>query len=140
MTWKPPKSPIGMLQEDLWPNEWKILVACLLHNQTSRKQVDKVYKDLFDRWPTPDTLRSADLQELQNLMKPLGMWRKRSATLQRFSDEYLEKEWSTPKELYGCGKYAEDVWNVFCTGSWKSVSPTDHALNKYCNWLWENYA
>ena len=127
--WKPPKSPIGMLQEDLWPNEWKILVACLLHNQTSRKQVNKVYEELFSRWPTPNTLRSADVQELQNLMKPLGMWRKRSATLQRFSDEYLEKDWTTPKDLYGCGKYAEDVWNVFCTGRWKSVVPTDHALN-----------
>ena len=82
--WSPPKSPIGMLQEELWPNEWKILVACLLHNQTSRKQVDKVYKELFRRWPTPNSLRVSDLQELQNLMKPLGMWRRRSATLQRF--------------------------------------------------------
>ena len=140
MPWRPPKSPIGMLQEDLWPNEWKILVACLLHNQTSRKQVDKVYQELFRRWPTPDTLRSADLQELQILMKPLGMWRKRSATLQRFSDEYIEKAWTTPKDLYGCGKYAEDVWNVFCTGDWKKVEPTDHALNKYCVWLKENHA
>ena len=138
--WSPPKSPIGMLQEELWPNEWKILVACLLHNQTSRKQVDKVYKELFRRWPTPNSLRVSDLQELQNLMKPLGMWRRRSATLQRFSDEYIEKDWSTPKDLHGCGKYAEDVWNVFCTGDWKKVEPTDHALNKYCDWLRANYA
>ena len=51
--WKPPKSPIGMLQEDLWPDVWKILVACILHNQTSRKQVDKVYPKLFKDYPNP---------------------------------------------------------------------------------------
>ena len=140
MTWKPPRSPVGMLQEDLWPNEWKILVACLLHNQTSRKQVDKVYQELFSRYPSPKHMRNADVQELQILVKPLGMWRKRSVTLQRFSNEYLEKEWTSPKQLYGCGKYAEDVWKVFCTGEWKSVEPTDHALNKYCDWMWRNYA
>ena len=140
MSWKPPKSPIGMLQEDLWPNEWKILVACLLHNQTSRKQVDKVYQNLFQKYPTAKHLGNADLKELQNLIKPLGMWKRRSVTLQRFSKEYSNGSWITPKDLYGCGKYAEDVWNVFCTGNWKKVEPTDKALNKYCDWLWRNYA
>ena len=138
--WKPPRSPVGMLQEDLWPNEWKILVACLLHNQTSRKQVDKVYEELFRKYPTADSMKDADVNDLQSLIKPLGMWKRRTETLRRFSREYLEKDWSNPKELYGCGKYAEDVWNVFCTGEWRSVKPTDHALNKYWNWLEENYA
>ena len=138
--WQPPKSPIGMLQEDLWPNEWKILVACLLHNQTSRKQVDKVYKELFRRYPTPSSMKDADVLDLQNLIKPLGMWKRRSETLRRFSREYIEMEWKTPKELYGCGKYAEDAWRVFCVGDWKNVCPSDHALNKYRDWLEENYA
>ncbi len=140
MSWKPPRSPVGMLQEDLWPNEWKILVACLLHNQTSRKQVDKVYEELFQKYPTPNCMRNADVHDLQSLIKPLGMWKRRSKTLQRFSDEYLKKDWTTPKELYGCGKYAEDVWKVFCAGTWKEVEPTDHALNKYCDWMWRNHA
>ena len=140
MIWKPPKSPIGLIQEDLWPNEWKVLVACLLHNQTSRKQVDKVYKELFRKYPPPASMKDADVIDLQNLIKPLGMWKRRTETLRRFSGEYLEKEWSTPKELYGCGKYAEDVWKVFCVGNWREVKPNDHALNKYKDWLEENHA
>ena len=138
--WKPPRSPIGMLQEDLWPNEWKILVACLLHNQTSRKQVNKVYEELFRLYPTADSMKDADVNDLQSLIKPLGMWKRRTETLRRFSREYIEKEWSSPKELYGCGKYAEDAWRVFCVGDWKEVHPNDHALNKYRDWLEENYA
>jgi len=91
-------------------------------------------------YPTPVSMESADVQDLQSLLKPLGMWRKRSTTLQRFSREYLEKNWNTPKELFGCGKYAEDTWRVFCMGDWKNVEPNDHALNKYRDWLEENYA
>ena len=68
------------------------------------------------------------------------MFKRRTETLRRFSGEYLEKEWSTPKELYGCGKYAEDVWKVFCVGNWREVKPNDHALNKYKDWLEENHA
>ena len=138
--WRPPRSPVGMLQEDLWPNEWKILVACLLHNQTSRKQVDKVYQELFTKYPDATSMMNSDVHELQDLIKPLGMWKRRTETLRRFSREYVEKEWSSPKELYGCGKYAEDAWRVFCVGDWKNVRPNDHALNKYRDWLEENCA
>ena len=135
--WKPPKSPVGMLQEDLWPDEWKILVACLLHNLTTRKQVDKVYQQLFQKYPTPEWLRDADEIELQSIIKPLGMWRRRTKTLIRFSKEYLEKDWNSAIELYGCGKYADDCHKIFCLGAWRNVLPTDHALNRYHEWLKE---
>ena len=133
--WTLPRSPVGMLQEDLWPNEWKILVACLLHNLTTRKQVDKVYDQLFKKYPTPESMMSAVEEELQDIIKPLGMWRKRSKTLMRFSKEYLEKDWSCAADLFGCGKYANDCHRIFCLGEWKNVSPSDHALNRYHAWL-----
>tara|TARA_A100000164_G_scaffold379631_1_gene424446 strand:+ start:1367 stop:1624 length:258 start_codon:yes stop_codon:yes gene_type:complete len=85
-------------------------------------------------------MKDADVNDLQSLIKPLGMWKRRTETLRRFSREYVEKEWSSPKELYGCGKYAEDAWRVFCVGDWKNVRPNDHALNKYRDWLEENCA
>ena len=135
--WQPLKSPVGMLQEDLWPDEWKILVACLLHNLTTRKQVDKVYRELFQKYPTPESMRDAKVGELQNIIKPLGMWRRRTRTLKRFSKEYLEKDWNNAIELYGCGKYANDCHKIFCLGEWKDVLPNDHALNQYHDWLKE---
>jgi len=133
--WVPPKSPIGMLQEDLWPDEWKVLIACLLHNLTTRKQVDKVYERLFDVYPTPRAMAAADETVLARLIHSLGMQNRRAKTLKRFSQEYLEKEWTNVIELYGCGKYADDCHKVFCTGQWKEVSPNDHALNRYHEWL-----
>ena len=134
-SWIPPKSPVGMLQEELWPDEWKILVACILHNLTSRKQVDKVYEHLFITYPDAQSMAHADIDKLKAIIQPLGMVNRRSKALMKFSQQYAQKRWNTPKELYGCGKYADDVWRVFIRGDWQSVEPNDHALNKYHNFL-----
>jgi len=133
--WVPPKSPVGMLQEDLWPDEWRILVACLLHNLTTRKQVDKVYQNLFQKYPSPEAMAQSNESELSEIIQSLGMQNKRAKTLKRFSQEYLEKPWKDVIELYGCGKYADDCHKIFCMGHWREVQPSDHALNRYHDWL-----
>lgn len=136
--WHPPKSPHDLIQESLWPNEWKILISCLLLNLTTRKQVDKVIDKLFNAYPEPLSMGSADENDLKEIVKSLGLANKRVKTLKRFSREYIDKKWKTPKDLYGCGKYADDAWRIFCRGDWKDVSPQDHALNKYHDWLRKN--
>ena len=135
ITWKPPRSPHALIQESLWPDEWRILVSCLLLNQTTRKQVDKVIDELFRVYPGPASMAMAKDEKLRRIIRSLGMSNKRSATLKRFSHEYMTKKWSSPLELYGCGKYAEDTWLIFCKGKWKQVTPKDHALNNYHDYL-----
>jgi methyl-CpG-binding domain protein 4 len=78
-------------------------------------------------------------EELKDLIRPLGLVNKRAKTLIRFSREYLTTEWNTAKDLYGCGKYADDAWHIFCVGDWKNIEPKDHALNLYHAWLKQNY-
>ena len=135
INWKPPKSPHGLIQESLWPNEWKILVSCLLLNQTTRRQVDKVIDRLFRAYPEPNSMSKANDKELKSIITSLGMSNKRTKTLKRFSQEYLSKDWDMPIDLYGCGKYANDTWLIFCKGEWKSTNPNDHALNNYHDYL-----
>ena len=136
--WKPPLSPVGMLQEDLWPDVWKILVACILHNQTSRKQVDKVYSILFDAYPDAASMAAADVEDLAKMLRPLGLYNRRAKSLKRFSSEYNSLNWKKPSELYACGKYADECYDVFCTGNWKKVKTEDGSLKRYVAWLWEN--
>ena len=135
--WTPPKSPHGLIQEQLWPDEWKTLVSCLLLNQTTRKQLDKVIEEFFTRWPTPQKLLESSAEEIGSVLKPLGFWRRRPKTLLKFSKEYIEKDWKEPIELHGCGKYANDAWHIFIVGDWKVIQPQDHALNAYHDWLKE---
>ena len=135
LNWIPPKSPHFLIQESLWPDEWRILVSCLLLNLTTRKQVDKIIDRLFHKYPGPCSMATAKDDDLHDIIKSLGLANKRVKTLKRFSEEYMTKKWSTPKELFGCGKYADDAWRIFCKGDWKNVEPNDHALNDYHAWL-----
>ena len=135
-----PLSPIGMLQEEMWPDVWKILVVSILHNQTSRKQVDKVYEDLFKKYPSAESMASADKESVADIVKPLGLYNRRSRGLIKFSKQFIENDWQMPSDLYGCGKYADDCYTVFCKFDWKNVNPTDHALNDYVDWARRTYA
>jgi methyl-CpG-binding domain protein 4 len=138
MSWNPPISPFGLVQEPYFGDEWKVLVCCQLLNMTTHIQVRKVLHDLFEKYPTAKSMAQADEQELKEIVRSLGFYNKRAKTLIRFSDEYLNKSWDTAKELYGIGKYGDDAWHIFCVGDWKKVKPNDQALNKYHDWLWEN--
>ena len=82
---------------------------------------------------------NADDNELQDIIRPLGMWKRRTKTLKRFSSEYINANWKNAIELYGCGKYADDAHKIFCQGVWHEVDPNDHALNKYHSWLKDNH-
>ena len=138
--WNPPKSPYNLIQERLYSDPWKILVACIFCNLTRRFQAEPLIDEFFNRWPSPEDAAKAPIQELEELLQPIGLSSRRAKTLTRMSQEYLEKDWQEPIELYGIGKYGNDAWKIFCTSDWKDVEPKDHALTWYHDWLVENYA
>ena len=94
---------------------------------------------LFQRYPAPEDLAAATEEDLHDMLRTLGMWKKRAKTLIRFSKEFLLGDWITANDLYGCGKYADDAWHIFCVGDWESIEPSDHALNDYHNFLKEKH-
>ncbi|EFN59677.1 hypothetical protein CHLNCDRAFT_14045, partial [Chlorella variabilis] len=133
--WEPPVSPFGLLEEELFDDPWKLLVACMLLNKTSGAQVRKVIWQLFALCPTPAAAIAADVQQVQALIQPLGLFRKRAAAIQQLSQDYLYKQWRDPTELYGIGKYAADAYHMFCRGRWREVAPEDKDLRRYRDWL-----
>ncbi|KAL4427718.1 hypothetical protein ABPG75_001807 [Micractinium tetrahymenae] len=133
--WEPPVSPFGLLEEELFEDPWKLLVACMLLNKTSGTQVRKVIWELFSLCPTPAAAIAADVQQVQNLIQPLGLFRKRALAIQQLSHDYLYKQWRNPTELFGIGKYAADAYLMFCRGRWREVQPDDKDLKRYRDWL-----
>lgn len=138
MPWVPPK--YGLVQEKYWPDGWKILVCCLCLNLTTSRQVESVVEELFRRWSTAAALSNAPDEELQELIKPLGMWCHRAATLKKMSHQYHAGQWIDVEELPGVGKYARDAYRIFILGEWQEVLPKDRALTEYRNFLKEYYA
>ena len=78
-------------------------------------------------------MANADQEMLAELLKPLGFYNKRSKSLIKFSREWTDKEWKSPNELHGIGKYAQDSWEMFVNGNLVE-DPADHVLNRYYDW------
>ncbi|KAG7267999.1 hypothetical protein CRUP_022436, partial [Coryphaenoides rupestris] len=137
--WTPPRSPFNLVQETLFHNPWKLLVATIFLNKTSGKMAIPVLWEFFERYPSAEVTRDADWKPMSELLKPLGLYELRAKIIVRFSEEYLSKQWRYPIELHGIGKYGNDSYRIFCVEEWRQVTPQDHKLNKYHAWLVENH-
>uniref|UniRef100_H0X289 Methyl-CpG-binding domain protein 4 n=1 Tax=Otolemur garnettii TaxID=30611 RepID=H0X289_OTOGA len=137
--WTPPRSPFNLIQETLFHDPWKLLIATIFLNRTSGKMAIPVLWEFLEKYPSAEIARTADWRDISELLKPLGLYDLRAKTIIKFSDEYLTKQWKYPIELHGIGKYGNDSYRIFCINEWKQVHPEDHKLNKYHDWLWENH-
>lgn len=121
---------MAILQEEFQYDPYRMLVACIMLNQTSNKNVRQVIYSFFDRWPTPESIISANPDEIRDHIKPLGFYNVRTRRLIRFTHEWLTKPFKEAKELHGIGKYANDSYEIFINGN-TSVEPTDKILIRY---------
>ncbi|GLC61884.1 hypothetical protein PLESTB_001814400 [Pleodorina starrii] len=134
-TWTPPASPWGLIEEALYDNPWRLLVACILLNRTTGRQVRQVLGPLWRAYPTPEAMARADPRVIADIVRPLGLQTRRAARLVRFSDEFMNKQWTCPSQLHGVGRYAADAYLMFCRGRWREVQPEDKDLRRYRDWL-----
>jgi methyl-CpG-binding domain protein 4 len=130
----PPRSPFGLIQEDIWPNGWAILVVCIFLNQTQRKQVEKVLPEFLSHWPTPEKLLAAQEADVKELIRPLGFYNRRYKNLVGMSKGFTSRNWSNIRELEGVGEYAARSYEIFCEGKLGAECPNDHALIVYWKW------
>ena len=125
------------LLEESPHGEWAMLVGCILLNRTTGLQVERIVWDVFDRWPTPTKLAKADT-DLEDLIRPLGLWRRRAENLRSFSAWWVRCGWNRKKrwlpatgsrllEAPGLGRYAVDSYRIFVLGE-TDVETTDAVL------------
>ncbi|CAL0302134.1 unnamed protein product [Lupinus luteus] len=138
-TWKPPESLFRfepLLQEYYTYDPWRILVTSVLLNLTTGVQVRRVLSNLFSLCPNAKSCIEVEVEEIEQVIRTLGLQNKRAKALQRLSHEYLYGTWTHVTQLHGVGKYVGDAYAIFCTGEWRNVTPTDKELLPYWNFLW----
>lgn len=129
---------VGLLQEQLEADPWKIFICCIFCNMTSRKTAEHYFWKALKRYPTPESMATANFNELKNIIKDIGLIQRRTKALKNMSYDYLNKDWrDDPTKLYGIGKYGSDAYYLFCTDKWESVKPKDYALKLYQEWLFK---
>lgn len=73
-------------------NAWKLLVMGRLSAQCTDARVNIVCETLFDRFPTAEALGNGDLSEIEEIVKPCGLYRMKAADIKNacklLCDEY----------------------------------------------------
>lgn len=71
---------------------WRLLVMGRLSAQCTDARVNIVCRELFARFPTPESMADCDLSELEKIVKPCGLFRTKAKNLRDASrmlvDEY----------------------------------------------------
>jgi len=104
-------------------NPWRILVAEILLQQTDAPKAAKVYPVFISRWPRPEDLSKAELSEVEEVLRPIGLYRWRARRLVRLAKKLVEEyEGQVPdsldelKKLPGVNDYIAAAVLLFAYG------------------------
>jgi len=75
--------------ELVYKNDFEFLISVVLSAQTTDKKVNSVTSLLFSKYDI-NSLSNADLNDLENILKPLGMAEKKSLYIKNISKKLLE--------------------------------------------------
>lgn len=130
-----PVSPLNLFQERYRTEPWRLLCCVICLNLCTGTALESVHGELFRRWPTPLHMALADQEELEGVLRYLGMQRRRARALIRMSTAYAcWWDGGNPEDLPGIGKYGADSYEIFVRGN-LSVRPQDKELRKYLEWI-----
>lgn len=76
--------------ELIYNNDFEFLISVVLSAQTTDKKVNSVTKILFNKYDI-NTLKDADIEDLKNILKPLGMSDKKALYIKNISKDLIEK-------------------------------------------------
>ena len=72
-------------------NAFELLIAVVLSAQTTDKSVNQVTPVLFQKYPTPEALANASLEDLEQSLKRIGLYRNKAKNVKRLSQELVER-------------------------------------------------
>ena len=87
-------------------NDYSLLISIVLSAQTTDKKVNQVTSVLFTKYPTLESLMKADINDLKNILRPLGNFNKKSEYVKDIATKlYLEHNGVVPLD--------EDILKTF---------------------------
>lgn len=118
-----------LIQEDYLDDNWKMLVCCILLNQTTNQQVRKVLPDLFSLISNPETAIKISPYLIQSVIRSTGFSKIKTERIVAMSRKWLEG-FKEVQELPGIGRYASDSWKIFVEKNY-NLEVTDKKLKLY---------
>src|SRR3989338_8229681 len=81
-------------------NNFQMMVSAMLSAQCSDAAVNKVTPALFGRFKEPKDFAEADLEEIENYIKTLGLYRTKAKNIQNTSKILVEKHGGEVPDKY----------------------------------------
>lgn len=72
-------------------NDYELLIAICLSAQTTDKRVNEVTKVLFEKYPKLEDMKNADVKDLEQIIRPLGSFHKKSCYVKELSTIIVDK-------------------------------------------------
>ncbi|MAO65466.1 MAG: endonuclease III [Balneola sp.] len=72
-------------------NPFELLIATILSAQCTDVRVNKTTPDLFETYPTPEMMKDAPLEELEELVRSTGFYRNKAKSLKETSRILVEE-------------------------------------------------
>lgn len=85
--------------DELYPNaycelnytkDYELLIAIVLSAQTTDKRVNKVTPVLFNKYKTLEELANANLEDVENIIKEIGTFKKKSTFIKEIAKSLVE--------------------------------------------------
>ena len=106
-------------------NAWELLVATILSAQCTDERVNKVTEVLFKRFKTPLDFVNADIEELQEIIRPTGFYRNKAkfikAVAKRLVEEYNSEVPNSMEELIKLPGVARKTANLVLSNAYHIV-------------------
>lgn len=61
--------------------DYELLIATMLSAQTTDKRVNMVTKVLFEKYPTLESIRNANVEDIKNIIRPIGTYNKKALNI-----------------------------------------------------------
>ena len=86
--------------DELFPNpkceldynkDYELLIAVVLSAQTTDKKVNMVTKELFTKYDSLEKLANADVEDIKQIIKPIGTFNKKATFVKNISRDLIDK-------------------------------------------------
>lgn len=74
-----------------YTKDYELLIAVMLSAQTTDKRVNMVTEILFQKYPTLEALKNAPLEDLTQIIRPIGTFQKKAKNIKLIAEKLLEE-------------------------------------------------
>jgi methyl-CpG-binding domain protein 4 len=120
---------LDLIQTHYIGNPWKIMISCILLNQTNNRQVRPVIIKFLEVFPTPNSLDESHLDIISQILKPTGFQNIKAKRILNFTKVWNSGE-RDPNKFPGIGPYGRDTWKIFMEDKTDFI-PEDKKLSAY---------